>query len=518
MTPAPVLRVGLACVALGTACRRPEPEGSAERQLRIALGSAPVSLDPHHTAEAAAYIVQSNLFDTLVETDEQLLLRPSLAVSWINPDDLTWVFRLAPGVRFHDGTTLTSEDVVFSLLRARDDPRSEWRADLAGIKAVECPSPDRVVVRTEHPLPTLLRSLAGIAVVPRPERSAASLAERPVGSGPLRFVSASPDLSRVELARFEGYRGPRPAFDRVVFVALPGAETRVRAVRSGEVDMLVDVPPEALDELRRLPRWSVLQTPGLREMFLAFDVKRGHTPYASPPRNPFLDRRVRLAFLQAIDTSRIVRETLRGFAVEATQLTAPSVFGYDPSIQRPPYDLEAARRLMREAGQAGGFSVTLHATDGVYLGDGPIAEIVARSLDQLNVAVHIERVEKTELFRRVKERDTSLYLLTWSCLSGDAQEIMDSLLHTPDPNRGLGLDNGGGYSNRRVDELAEQAARTMRPRPRATLLRSAVAAAMRDLPWVPIYVQNQVYALRAGYRWVPRRDKKVRAADIRIER
>lgn len=514
LTRSAALRLGLAAAAIGAACRAREP--ATERRLRIALGSAPVSLDPHYTAEAAAYVVQSNIFETLVETDEQLALRPALAVGWSNSDDVTWLFRLDPRARFHDGSPLTSADVVFSLLRARDDPRSEWRADVSSLAAVEAPAPDQVIVRTTRPQPTLLRSLAGIAIVPQRGPGAEGPDPHPIGSGPFRFVSATPDLARVELARFEAYRGPRPAFDRVLIVALPDDEARRRTARAAEADLLVDVPPDSVAELRRDPGWTVLLKPGLREMFLAFDVSRERTPYASPARNPFRDRRVRLAFLKAIDAASIVHETLRGFALEATQFAAPSVFGYEPALERPPRDVEEAHRLLGEAGFGEGFTVSLHATQGVYLGDGPIADTVSRSLAEVGVTVRAERVSKAELFERVKRHDTSFYLLTWSCLSADVQEVFDNLLHSPDPARGLGLDNGGGYSNPRLDELAEQAARTMLPRTRAALLRRAVATAMEDLPWVPLYVQTHVYALRTPYRWRPRPDKKVRAADVQV--
>jgi len=252
-------------------------------------------------------------------------------------------------------------------------------------------------------------------------------------------------------------------------------------------------------------------------MSLVFDVNRAVTPRVQPPGNPFRDLRVRRAVQLAVDPAAIVASRLTGFASVATQFGPPGVAGFDADLKPPGRNLEQARRLMAEAGWKDGFSVVLDATRDVYLGDTEVAEAIVESLASIGVRATTSSLDKPEFIRRVGERDTSLYLHSWSCLSADMQEIFDYLLHTPRTTRGYGRSNGGGYSSPRVDALAEEAARTMDHAHRAQLLRAASAAAFADVPWVPIYVQRHVYALRAPFRWTPRQDKKICVSDISVD-
>jgi len=190
------------------------------------------------------------------------------------------------------------------------------------------------------------------------------------------------------------------------------------------------------------------------------------------------------------------------------------VFGYDPAYPAPRPDLEEARRLLAEAGWGNGFSVVLDAPSGVYVEDARVAAFVAEALRPLGIAVRVQLLDKTTAFARQADRDTSFYLASWSCQSADMQEIFTYLLHTPDPARGFGSENAGGYSNPEVDRLAEQAAETMDPNERAILLRRAVRLALDDTPWVPLYIQTQVYALREPFRWQPRADRTIRVEDV----
>jgi peptide/nickel transport system substrate-binding protein len=163
----------LAAAVVAWACSEARPTPAPVR-VRVGLGARVPSFDPHATTEQVAISLNSNLYETLVWMDADLELLPLLASRWYNSDERTWTFDLAPGVLFHDGAPFGSEDVAFSILRARDDPLSEWSAGLHSIEAVESPSPTRVVVRTRAPDPTLMVSLASTQIVPG---SAGSIAD-----------------------------------------------------------------------------------------------------------------------------------------------------------------------------------------------------------------------------------------------------------------------------------------------------------------------------------------------------
>jgi peptide/nickel transport system substrate-binding protein len=497
----------LALVCLG--CSAPG------RHLRVVFGTGPYSLDPHYSNESVSYAIYSNIYEALVRFEPGKAAAPALAKRWANPDELTWEFELDESSRFHDGSPVTSADVVFSLERARDDPRSAWRFAVADVSRVEAPAPARVVIHTRRPLPTLLQNLADIAVVPKVYVTKGhDLDTQPLGSGPYRFVARDSRSGAVDLSR-SPHRASQPAaIEHVTFSAIPDEGRRVAALLSGSADLVGDLPADAVPRIESAASLRVLRVPSLRELFLAFDTGRPRTPYASPPKNPFLDRRVRLAFLRAIDTPRICREIVRGAGEEATQLVSPAVFGFDPGYHKPVPDKDAARRLLQEAGFGGGFAVTLDTPHDTYPGDAAIADAVAESLRAVGVEVTVRRRDKQQHFQKLEAGDTSFYMLSWGATTADMQEIFDSLLRTRDTAHGFGSDNFGRFSDAELDHLAEEASVTSDPIRRLELLQHAGARAMDEAAWVPIYVQTELYGIRTPFRWAPQSDKRIRIVDV----
>ncbi|MCI4355382.1 MAG: ABC transporter substrate-binding protein, partial [Thermoplasmata archaeon] len=410
-----------AAIAAQACGARPSPP---RNELRVALATAPISFDPHATDEIVSFLITSNIYDALVTTDSDLNPAPGLASKWFNPDPRTWIFDLEAGGRFQDGSPLTSEDVAYSVLRAQSDPRSEWGAGLSAVESVETPSATRVVVRTRVADAMLLQTLAQTFVVPRTAGGIAgsSLKLRPVGSGPYRLESWDPAAGTARLVAWEGHRGPHPPIDRLTFSSVSDDRERVEALLSGRVDLASDVPPELAPRVASARNLRLIEVPGLTEIHLGFDVHRPRTPYASPARNPFLDRRVRRAILAAIDRETLVRDVLLNAGEVAYQPVAPTAFGFDPRPPRPTFDVALARGLMAEAGFAGGFSVTLDAPQTSFVGDARVAPFVARSLGEIGIRVQLRSLPKDELFQREEIRDTSLFIAGWNCGSGDIQE------------------------------------------------------------------------------------------------
>lgn len=511
-----ILALGSVLVAL-YGCKTPSPPD----EITIALNSALITLDPHYTNEVTSHVIHSNIYETLVDMNFGSTPVPALAIKWDNPDDLTWTFELSHNVRFHNGDPCTSEDVLFSLMRAKTDPRSDWSGELVAISRIEAPSPYRLIIRTERPYPILLNRISSIAIVPKryvQSHDTSILERHPIGSGPYKFVSWDQNTGAVTLERWDRYYKPLPSIRKVHFEALADPGKRVQALLSGRVDMITDIPLDGYKLIQKRSDVQFMEISGIREMFLAFDMAREKTPYASSPRNPFLERRVRQAFVQAVNTKWIVEHVLGGFATEAAQFAPASVFGYNNALERPPYDPEAARKLLTQAGYPDGFEVTLDSPRDTYLSDTAVADAIAESLRAVNIKVNVNKLEKSILFEKETSRDTSLYMLSWSCGSGDMAEIFDYLLHTPDPQKGFGVDNGGQYSNPEVDRLAGEAAQIMDPSVRLKRLQAAVSAAAQDIPWVPLYVQADTYALRKGFLWTPPGDRNIRVSKINIEK
>jgi len=490
--------------------------GAPRSELRVALATAPISFDPHATDEIVSFIITSNIYEALVTTDSGLNPQPGLATKWFNPEPRTWVFDLAADHHFQDGSPLTSEDVAFSVLRARSDPQSEWGGGLSSVESVETPSPTRVVVHTRAPDATLLQSLAQTLVVPRTSGAIAgsSLRLRPIGSGPYRLESWDPAAGTARLVAWARSQAPRPLITHLTFSSVADDRERVEALLSGRMDLVSDVPPELAPRVASAPDFRLIDSPSLTEIYLGFDVQRDRTPYASPARNPFLDRRVRRAVQAAIDRDALVRDVLSSGGEAAYQPVAPTIFGFDPSLAPPPHDVALARRLMAEAGFPEGFSVALDAPRASFVGDARVGPFVARSLGDVGIRVELRALAKDALFRRLADRDTSLFISGWNTGSGDMQEVLNFLLHTPDPRRGYGRENSGGYSNPKLDALAEEAQQTLNGTRRRDLLRAAAAIAMDDVAWVPLYIPHDRFAAIRTLSWAPHPDRRLRGASI----
>lgn len=510
MTPVPASRTRRArafvaswALALSTACAG----GPASDRLAIALPAGPFTISPQSAGEEFSISILSNVYESIVDLGPDLVLRPGLAESWQNPDDSTWVFALRPGARWHDGEPVRAAQVIESLERTRQDASSRRRIELAAVARMEAPDDRTVVVHTSEPLGHLANRLANVPVW----RPGARPEDPALGSGPYRVRTWTPGGDTV-LQAFDGFDGGRPSLREVVFRAVPEAAQRMRLLRAGEVQLVVDAPPDEMGALRDDPRLTGVSRKGARVVLLAVDCARARTPYADAPRNPFADVRVRTALSAAIDREALVRGPLRRLASIVDQVIGPEVFGYHDSLPPVAHDPERARALLAEAGFPDGFSVDLDFPIGKYRGAELVAAELVRQLLPVGIRLRLRPQAPEAFFDRIARRDTSLYLIGWIGTSGDAGPSYEYLLHTA--RGGFGRDNGGGYSEPELDRLVEQA-RPLGPTDRLPLLRRVAEIVHRDKPVVPLYRAADVYALDRRLEFTPRLDRRIRAAEIR---
>ena len=490
----------IALIAVGS-CRRSVPLGP----LVVALPAGMGSVLPNTTTQVASLSVLANVYETLVDLDARLGVRPGLAESWYTPDDVTWVFRLREGVRLHDGQLLQSEDVVRSLEHARRDPASRRRGQLTEIASIEATDPRTVEVRTVRPLDTLATRLSNVfvwAAAARPELS-------PAGTGPYRIGSWRSD-GGVVLEAFEEYHRGRARIAEVVFEVVPQPNERLQRLREGSAQLAADVVPPA-SRGGAAPR-IISRADGLRVSFLTFDVARERTPHASAARNPFRDVRVRQAIALATDRAALVSGVLAGRAALADQITTAQELGaYQASVPTRPFDRSGARRLLQAAGYASGFEIVLDAADDVD--SRAVAGAIAADLRKVGVSLRARHQSEAELARRVEARDTTLCLRSWTSETGDGRGSYESLLHTR--GKGLGLANAGGYSNPALDRMVRDAAAPLGTDERRMLLARLAAKVAIDVPLVPLYSMADVYAVVSRLWFEPRLDGQIRAAELR---
>ena len=471
--------------------------------LRVADQGDVQSMDPHSLNESLQLSFMGNVYESLVARGKDMSVQPQLATKWSQTSPTVWRFELRKGVKFHDGTPFSADDVVFSFKRGTDSG-SDVRGYTAPIKEVRKVGELTVDIETVAPFPILPDTLTVYAIMSR-KWCEENKAERPVdrrkgvenaasfranGTGPFRLKERQPSVRTVLVRNFNYWEKVDSNLDDVVFTPIGNDATRVAALISGEIDLMEPVPLQDVERVKSTPGYTVLQGPELRTIFLGMDQKRDELLSSSVKgKNPFKDRRVRQAFYQAIDIETIKARVMRGAATPTALMVAPAVRGFQADMnKRPPYDVEAAKKLLSEAGYPNGFEVGMNCPNDRYVNDAAICQAVAANLARIGVKVNLSAETKNTYFPKILRRDTSFYLLGWTPSTNDANDSLYNLMATP-TEKGQGQYNLGAYSNPRVDQLTAASQTETDPVKRNDMIREAFKIHQDDYGHIPLHQQ-----------------------------
>ncbi len=493
-------------LALGAySCGKGPPPAPVSDTLTLAVRADVTGFFPNPPIESEAFTIDVNrgVFETLVRFDQAFHLEPALAERWENPDDRTYVFDIRPGVRFSDGRPLTAHDVAASLnaIRERGWVLSEY---LGAIESVTASDDRRVRIRTRYPSVALLPKLTWAFVLP-----ADAVAKTPVpavGTGPFRLASWTPGTSFV-LTRNEVFRGPAPDFGQVRFVIEPDPARRIDLVLRGEAEAADHVPLESIGDLQKRPDVTVVAHASLRVLFLCLRVD-------GPP---FHDPRVREAIDLAIDRTELIRQALSGRAEPASQLVPPAVVGFNPALAPPRLDRDRARRLLAEAGHASGLKVRLDGPNNRYVNDVQIMNELARQLALVGVETKVNALDKRDFFPLIESGRSPFHFLGWSCESGEAGDVLDSLLHSPQAGT-RGRLNTLGLADRELDQLIDASNASLTNKERVLRLQEALGRAADLKVVLPLVVQTEAVLLSRRVVWEPPVNMALRPETIRRAR
>jgi peptide/nickel transport system substrate-binding protein len=482
--------------------------------------------DPHSQNENLTNNINSLIYDTLVMRDKKLDIMPGLAESWTQTSPSTWRFKLRQGVKFHDGTPFTADDVVFTFERARSDT-SQLRA-YANASGIPKRIDDLTVeFTTAGPNPIELEHIATIYVMSRAwcEKNRATkpqnftqkedmvTAREANGTGAYSLVTRQPDVKTV-LKKNPDWWGIKAGLfegnaDEVVYTPIVSDATRVAALMSGEVDLVNDPPPQDVPRLAQTSGIKVLEGTENRIVFIGMDQKRDELLYSNVKgKNPFKDKRVRQALYQAIDIDAIQKTTMRGLSQPSGALL-PSPAMSTPEIEkRLPYDKEGAKKLLAEAGYPNGFEVTLDCPNNRYVNDDKICQALAAMWSQIGVATSVNAMPRAKYFPKLEQLDTSLYMLGWGGGATDAIFVLQPVLMTWS-GKGDGDYNYGRYSNPKLDELTARVKTDMNPTQRLQEIREALLAHNAEINHLPLHRQVIPWATRSNVTAVHRADNQV---------
>ena len=432
--------------------------------------------DPHSQNEGLTNNINSLVYEFLVDRDKKLDIVPSLAESWTQVNDTTWRFKLRPGVKFHDGTPFTADDVVFSYERANADTSQLRVYANARRHAEEDRRPDRRVRHAAGPTRSSSSTWRTINIMSKAwcEKNRATkpqnfaqkedmiTAREANGTGPYMLKSRQPDVKTV-LEKNPNWWGIKAGLfegnvDEVVYTPIVSDATRVAALISGEIDLINDPPPQDVPRLATTPNIKVIEGVENRIVFIGMDQARDELLYSSVKgKNPLKDKRVRQALYQAIDIDAIHKKTMRSLSKPSgAMLPAPKMSTPDLE-KRLPYDKAKAKTLLAEAGYPNGFEITLDCPNNRYVNDEKICQALAAMWCQIGVMTKVNAMPRANYFPKLEKLDTSLYMLGWGGASTDAIFTLQPVLSTNN-GKGDGDYNYGRYTNPKLDELALQGA------------------------------------------------------------
>ena len=519
----------LAAAVLSLALSAPALAG--DETLTIGLNAEPSAIDPHYHNLGPNNSMSEHYFSTLVSQDEKQRLIPGLAESWKPVDDTTWEFKLRQGVKFHDGSDFTADDVMFTVKRAPNVPNSpsSFALYLKGKEFVKV-GDHTVHVKTAAPYPLMAADISNIYIVSSDIGDNVATADfnsgkAAIGTGPFKFVEWVPG-DRLVIERNEAFWGKKPEWKKVVFKPITSAPARVAALLAGDVDFIDDVPPVDIPQLKKNDKVALSQGVSNRVIYLHLDQFREDSPFVKAKgggaiKNPLLDVRVRKAISKAINREAIVERVMEGVAIPAGQLLPEGFFGVSPNLKADPYDPEGAKKLLAEAGYPDGFELTLHGPNDRYINDAKIAEAVAQMLTRIGVKTAVETMTKAVYFKRAssggadKSPEFSFILVGWGSGTGEASSPLKSLLHSYDKERGFGASNRGRHSDAEVDRLIETALATNDDAAREKLLQGATERAIGELQGIiPTHYQVNTWAGRKGLSYVARTDEATHAMGV----
>lgn len=500
--------------------------------LQIGVASDAGTLDPQSVNAGNTTVVTRQIYEPLVGRGRSMERVPALARSWSLEEPTRWRFNLRPNVVFHDGSTFDAEDVAFSIERAKA-PTSDFKLYASGVREVRRIDALTVDIVTELPDPVLPDKLSRIFImdaswarehrVEKPQdfrnREESYAVRHANGTGPYRLVQREMD-SRTEFARFDRWWGDKSEgnVERVIYLPISNDGTRISALLAGSIDLVLDVPPQALPTLQRETRLKILSGPENRTIFLAMNQEREELANSNVRgRNPFKDVRVRRAIYQAIDIEAIHRQVMRGQSVSTGAMWASSIFGYaaDEDV-RLPLDRDASRRLLAEAGYPSGFSVTLDCPNNRYVNDENICVAVAAMLAQVGIDIRLNIHPFTAFFTPVQRRESSFYLLGWASPTFDALFTLQALVRTPGPG-GDGGFNFSGYSNPAVDALIDGSKTETDVPKRLASIRRAHQIHNAEIGHIPLHHQTIVWAMRSNISAALLAENQVELKWIRVE-
>lgn len=509
---------------------------ASAQEIRIGLAAEPSSIDPHYHMLTPNEQLRKHIFESLTKNDNERRIVPVLAASWRTVDSRTWEFKLRKGVKFHDGSPFTAQDVIYSLCRVSKVANSPAPFTFATrhISRISAADPHTLIFETSTAYPLLPNDLSKIGIISSklnhgenvrfskdgcsgeswPETSEFNNGKLAIGTGPYRFGEYVPGKQTV-LYRNERYWSKKPLWTKVNFRPLKSNPARMSALLNDEVDLIEAPPQEYIIRLQSDPRFVVSRYRSARVIYLQFDASSDHNPAIEGTiGNPLKNKLVREAISRAIDRFSISHNVMGGFSQPAWQL----LYAVQDYKIAGWYDREKAKALLAQAGYQNGFGLTLSSPSDRYVNDGKIAHEIARMLTSVGIRTKVNLLPANAFFAKRNKGELGFRLGGWMASTGEMSYPLRMLIATPDKIKGNGTVNYDRYSNSAVDRLLDEAMETSEEKKRQRLLQRASDLAIEDFAVIPIHYEINLWAMKKYINFEGRWDQEISVPDIETRR
>jgi peptide/nickel transport system substrate-binding protein len=473
-----------------------DPALAAKEDVVVGLVAEPVSFDAPTITDLNTGRVIRRVFEGL--TDLKLgtfEIAPGLAESWeISKDEKVYTFHLRKGIKFHDGSLFNAEAVKYCIERQMDSKHPQYgdgvypyaKGFLGNVQSIDVVNDSTVRFTLKSPLSPFLHYLAHMSLrIMSPEslkKYGKEVTKHPAGTGPFKLKEWAPGVKMV-LERNDQYWGGRPKVREVIFVPIIEAQARLSAIKTGEVDLTLDVPPDSLPMLRKDPNIVVAEAPSAAVWYIVLNTQK-----TTPPLN---NKSVRQAMNYAINKEAIVRDILKGTGIVSHSPMSP-VYGkyHVTDVKRYPYDLAKAKELLKQAGVPNGFTCDFIVPESGSGMQSPVemATVIQANLAAVGIKCNIQTFEWGTYLQKFRE-GPDMSEMSWNPSIGDPDQLIFMLLHS---SRFPPAFNAGFYKNPKVDELLDKGRTTSNEDLRAKYYREAQQIIVDDAPWIFVDHGNQI--------------------------
>ena len=500
----------LLAVALSLAAAGPAPaqDRARSKEVVIALGAEPRTMLAVTIVDWTTNAQLEHIYDRLLDRDPRTLKPKSmLATGWRIVNDTAWEFTLRQGVRFHNGEAFNADSVKATMEYLQNPAnKSHYAAYWKLVKEVQVVDDHTVRLVTEKPWPSLIDrvSLTDFLVLPAKalrELGPAKLAEKPIGTGPFRFVEWKRDERLVLEKNPDYWQGPADV-SRVTFRFIPEFSARLASLLSGEIDIMKDVPPHVVEAVERSGHAKIRAAVSSRINYLALvNLKPG----------PMQDLRVRRALNHGVNVDELIAQVLRWRATKICGPLSPANVDYAP-VECYKYDPARAVALLKEAGyDAAKLQLTLDTPSGRYPLDKDVSLAIAAQLQRIGIKVNVVVNEWGTHLDKIKNRNTGdLFFLGWGpSLFGQA--VIEPLFQANQTYSSYG-------NHAAFDAKIAQAITLVEPKARAAAYAELQRLAHDEAAWVPLWQQHDLYGVASHIEWSPRADEKVWMYEAKVAR